>query len=173
MYTAETGERLHYEHRDRRADQDWTRFPVSAVSYEDAIAFTEWLDRTGRIPRARLCDEYEWERAARGADGRTFPNGSVLTPDDANIDVTYGRDPLAYGPDEVGAHPASRSPVGCDDMSGNVWELTRSVETEGAPVERGGAWYYGELTVRSVNRERSEPTLRSVHVGLRVCATPR
>jgi formylglycine-generating enzyme required for sulfatase activity len=172
-YTAETGQQLHYEHRSRRADQDWTRFPVSAVSYEDAVAYTAWLDRTRRIPGARLCDEYEWERAARGADGRTFPNGSLLAPDDANIDVTYGRDPLAYGPDEVGAHPGSRSPIGADDMAGNVWELTRSVEVEGAPVERGGAWYYGELTVRSVNRERSEPTFRSVHVGLRVCATPR
>jgi serine/threonine protein kinase/formylglycine-generating enzyme required for sulfatase activity len=171
-YIVETGERLHYEHRKLRAEQDWTRFPVSAVSYEDAVAFATWLDRTHRLPGARLCDEYEWERAARGADGRTFPSGSTLAPDDANIDVTYGRDPLAFGPDEVGSHPASRSPVGVEDMAGNAWEWTRSVETADAPVARGGSWYNQELSARSVNREPSEPTQRHVLMGVRLCATP-
>lgn len=172
-YTVETGQRLHYEHRAKRVDQDWTRFPVTAVSYEDAGAFTAWLDRTGRVPGARLCDEYEWERAARGADARTFPTGNALSPDQANIDMTYGRDPLAFGPDEIGSHPESRSPVGADDMAGNVWEWTRSVETADAPVARGGGWYYTELDARSVNRERGEPTQRNVSMGVRVCATPR
>jgi len=172
-YTAETGQRLHYERRAKRADQDWTRFPVSAVSYDDAVAYAAWLDRTGRLAGARLCDEYEWERAARGADARTFPSGPALAPDDANIDVTYGREPLAFGPDEVGSHPGSRSPVGADDMAGNVWELTRSVQAPDAPVTRGGNWYVGDLTARSANRENSEPTQRSVLIGLRLCATPR
>ncbi|TMQ03626.1 MAG: formylglycine-generating enzyme family protein, partial [Deltaproteobacteria bacterium] len=62
-YSADMGQRLHYEHRSRRADQDWMRFPVAAISYEDAVAFAAWLDRTGRIRGARLCNEYEWERA--------------------------------------------------------------------------------------------------------------
>jgi formylglycine-generating enzyme required for sulfatase activity/predicted Ser/Thr protein kinase len=172
-YTAGLGQPLRYEHRNRRAQQDWTKLPVAAVSYDDAIAFTAWLDRTGRIPGARLCDEYEWERAARGADGRTFPSGSRLEPDDANIDVTYGRDPLAFGPDEVGSHPASRSPIGADDMAGNVWEWTRSVETDDVPVARGGGWYHAELNARSTNRERAERTLRNLNTGVRVCATPR
>jgi formylglycine-generating enzyme required for sulfatase activity len=172
-YTADAGERLRYERRARRADQDWMKFPVSAVSYEDAQAFARWLDRTGRIPGARLCDEYEWERAARGADARTFPSGASLAPDDANLDVTYGREPLAFGPDEVGSHPGSRSPVGADDMAGNVWEWTRSVETPDAPVLRGGSWYQGKLTARSLNRERGEPTLRTPLIGVRLCATPR
>ena len=171
-YTAETGEPLRYAHRGRRIEQDWAKLPVAAVSYDDAIAFTAWLDRTGRIPRARLCDEYEWERAARGADGRTFPSGSRLAPDDADIDVTYGRDPLAFGPDEVGSHPASRSPVGADDMAGNVWEWTRSVEADGVPVARGGGWYHAELNARATNREPGERTLRTVNTGVRVCATP-
>jgi serine/threonine protein kinase/formylglycine-generating enzyme required for sulfatase activity len=172
-YTAETGQRLRYERRTRRADQDWMRFPVSGVSYEDAEAFARWLDRTGRIRGARLCDEFEWERAARGADGRMFPSGTALAPDDANLDVTYGREPLAFGPDEVGAHPGSRSPVGADDMAGNVWEWTRSVQTPDAPVLRGGSWYQGELTARSLNRENGEPSLRTPLIGVRLCATPR
>jgi serine/threonine protein kinase/formylglycine-generating enzyme required for sulfatase activity len=172
-YRAATGERLHYEGRARRVDQDWTRFPVSAVSFEDATAFAAWLDRTGRVPGARLCDEYEWERAARGADGRTYPVGPALAPDDANIDVTYGRDPLGFGPDEVGSHPASRSPVGADDMVGNVWEWVGSVQSPAAPVIRGGSWYQGELSARSDNRENGEPTQRNPLLGLRLCATPR
>jgi eukaryotic-like serine/threonine-protein kinase len=149
------------------------RFPVAAVSYEDAIAYAAWLDRTGRIPGARLCDEHEWERAARGADARTFPSGAMLSPDDANIDVTYGREPLAFGPDEVGSHPGSRSPIGADDMAGNVWEWTRSVQTPDTPVARGGSWYHGELSSRSMNREVSEPTEHHPLIGVRLCATPR
>jgi len=171
-YTAETGQRLSYERRAKRADQDWTKFPVSAVSYEDAIAFARWLDRTRRIPGARLCNEYEWERAARGADARTFPTGATLAPDDANIDVTYGREPLAFGPDEVGSHPGSRSPVGADDLAGNVWEFTSSVQTPGAPVARGGSWYQRKLDARSMNRADSEPTQRHPLIGVRLCATP-
>jgi formylglycine-generating enzyme required for sulfatase activity len=172
-YVAETGQRLHYEHRARRADQDWTRFPVSAVSYDDAIAYARWLDRTRRVPGARLCDEYEWERAARGADARMFPTGATLAPDDANLDVTYGREPLAFGPDEVGSHPASRSAVGIDDMAGNVYEWTRSVETPGAAITRGGCWYQDNLAARSANRAPSEPTQRHPCIGVRICATPR
>jgi eukaryotic-like serine/threonine-protein kinase len=172
-YTAETGQRLHYEQRARRADQDWMRFPVSAISYEDAVAYTAWLDRTRRLSGARLCDEYEWECAARGADARTFPSGPALAPDDANIDTTYGRQSAAFGPDEVGSHPGSRSPVGADDMAGNAWEMTRSAQTPGAPAFRGGSWYTGELSARSANREPGEPTERDVLVGLRLCTTPR
>jgi serine/threonine protein kinase/formylglycine-generating enzyme required for sulfatase activity len=171
-YSVETGERLRYEGRIRRVEQDWTKFPVSAVSYEDAVAFTQWLDRTRRMPGARLCDEHEWERAARGADGRVFPTGAALAPDDANIDMTYGREPLAFGPDEVGSHPRSRSPVGADDMAGNVWEWTRSVQTPGAPVSRGGGWYNADLSSRSMNREYSEPTARHPLIGFRLCLTP-
>jgi formylglycine-generating enzyme required for sulfatase activity len=172
-YTVETGERLRYEQRASRAEQDWLKLPVAAVSYEDAVAFAGWLDRTGRIRGARLCDEYEWERAARGADGRVFPSGATLAPDDANIDVTYGRAPLAFGPDEVGSHPGSRSPVGADDMAGNVWEWTRSVQSPDAPVARGGGWYNNEISARSMNREHGEPTERHPLMGVRLCATPQ
>jgi formylglycine-generating enzyme required for sulfatase activity len=169
-YTAETGEHIYYQGRAQRADQDWLKLPVAAISYEDALTYAAWLDRSRRIPGARLCDDYEWERAARGADGRTFPTGESLAADDADIDVTYGRQPVAYGPDEVGAHPRSRSPVGADDMAGNVWEWTRSVETPDAPIARGGGWYNEALSARTTNREPGEPTQRHVWIGLRICA---
>jgi serine/threonine protein kinase/formylglycine-generating enzyme required for sulfatase activity len=172
-YVADAGEPIRYEGRARRAAQDWLRMPVSAVSYEDALAFAHWLDRTGRLPGARLCNEYEWERAARGADGRSFPSGASLAPDDANIDQTYDRVPLAFGPDEVGTHPASRSPVGAEDLAGNVWEWTTSMEKPGDPLVRGGCWYQGALSARSMNREPGEPTERTPLIGLRLCVTPR
>jgi serine/threonine protein kinase/formylglycine-generating enzyme required for sulfatase activity len=172
-YSAETGQLIHYKGRERRADQNWMRFPVSAVSYESANAYAAWLDRTGRIPGARLCDEYEWERAARGADGRTYPSGEVLAPDDANIDATYGRVTVAFGPDEVGSHPGSRSPVGADDLAGNVWEWTSSVQTSGAPSVRGGGWYTADTSARSMNREYGDATEHHSIVGVRLCATPR
>jgi serine/threonine protein kinase/formylglycine-generating enzyme required for sulfatase activity len=166
------GELVHYPERTRRAEQDWLRFPVVGISFEDAEAYARWLAETGRVPGARLCTEYEWERAARGADGRRFPSGGRLEPDDANIDITYGRRTLAFGPDEVGSHAGARSPVGTDDMAGNVWEWTRSYSREGEPVLRGGTWYQGELTARSMNREVSEVGERDARVGLRLCATP-
>ena len=172
-YVADIGQRIVYQKRAQHSSQDWLKFPVAAISPDDALAYLHWLDRTGRIAGARLCNEFEWERAARGADARRFPSGESLATDDANIDVTYGREPLAFGPDEVGLHPGSRSPVGADDMAGNVWEWTSSVETNGAPVARGGSWYNNDLTSRSMNREYGESTQRHPLIGLRVCASAR
>ena len=171
-YVADSGQPIKYERRTRRSEQNWLKFPVAAISYEDALAYAAWLDREKRVPGARLCDEYEWERAARGADGRTWPTGESLAGDDANIDVTYGREPVAFGPDEVGSHPRSRSPIGADDMAGNVWEWTRSVETPGAPIARGGGYYNEALSARATNREPGEPTQRHLWIGLRICANP-
>jgi formylglycine-generating enzyme required for sulfatase activity len=172
-YQARQGEPIRYLQRDRRAVQDWSRLPVAALSFDDAEAYAAWLDATGRVPGARLCDEHEWERAARGADGRNFPSGNALSPDDADFDNTYGRRPLAYGPDEVGAHPRSRSPFGIDDMAGNVWEWVRSVGQPNEIVYRGGSWYQGQTTSRSANREVGERTQRHPFHGVRMCATPR
>jgi formylglycine-generating enzyme required for sulfatase activity len=129
-----------------------------------------WLARTGRVPGARLCSELEWERAARGVDGREYPHGDTLAAGQANIDSTYGKEPGGFGPDEVGSHPASRSPFGVDDMAGNVWEWTRSSLEPGVPVARGGSYYFAATTARSANRELPEPGLKDLTVGLRVCA---
>ncbi|MBK7071569.1 MAG: SUMF1/EgtB/PvdO family nonheme iron enzyme [Myxococcales bacterium] len=170
VYEALDGEPITYRDRDRRQVQDWRRFPVAGVSYEDGLAYAAWLDATGRVPGAHLCTDVEWERAARGADGRRYPNGARLAPDDANIDETYGRQTLAFGPDEVGAHPASRSPFGVDDLAGNVWEWVTAIHEPGQPFQRGGAWYLGQFAARAMNREYGEPGQRDPQIGLRVCA---
>lgn len=171
-YVARLGQPIRYPGRTKRAVQDWRKFPVSAITYEDAAAYTRWLDATGRVPGARICDDHEWERAARGADGRRYPGGEELEPDDINFDLTYGRVPTAYGPDEVGSHPQSRSPFGVDDLSGNVWEWTHAVGDPSQPVNRGGSWYLGRLSSQAPNRELSEANHRDPLLGLRVCAQP-
>jgi formylglycine-generating enzyme required for sulfatase activity len=172
VYTAAAGEKLYYGRRRAREVQDWLRFPVTGISAHDAEAYVAWLDRTGRVPGARLCTEYEWARAARGADDRTFPHGYRLDPEDANYDETYGKDPLGMGPDEIGAHPASRSPFGLEDMSGNAWEWTTSSLAPGQYVGRGGSYFYDQKTNQIVNRQVSVPTLRDATLGFRVCADP-
>ncbi|WP_223631868.1 bifunctional serine/threonine-protein kinase/formylglycine-generating enzyme family protein [Corallococcus sp. EGB] len=169
-YQAREGELLRYQDRTLRAEQDWRRFPVSGISWEDARAYTAWLDTTGRVPRARLCTEREWERAARGADGRAYPHGPTLAPDDANFDATYGRKPGAFGPDAVGSHPVSDSPFGISDMSGNVWEWLVTDPT-GAPAYGGGSFYQDARTALTLNHGDGEPRTRFPFIGMRVCAS--
>jgi formylglycine-generating enzyme required for sulfatase activity len=169
-YRVHWGERFRYEERTEQVEQDWRRFPVMGVSAIDAQAYTAWLDRSGRMPGARLCSEEEWERGARGADERTYPNGSRLSPRDANFDESYGKNQTAMGPDEVGSHPRSDSPFGLADMSGNAFEWTTSVLAQSGYAARGGSYFYDLKTAQVVNRAESIPTLRDVTLGFRVCA---
>ena len=169
-YTARSGERIVYEGRSRRSEQDWLKFPVFGVSVAEARAYVGWLQRSKRVVGARLCTEYEWEHAARGADGREYPHGDALDPEDANIDETYGKLPPAMGPDEVGSHPRSESPFGLQDMAGNVWEWTQSSLVQGEYAARGGSYYFDVNASRTTEREVTEPDFRDVTVGVRVCA---
>lgn len=170
-HVVRAGERIHYTGRDAWSEQDWLDMPVAAISWDDAAAYLQWLDRSGRVPGARLCSEWEWERAARGADARNFPHADTIARDDANFDETYARVPEHVAPDVVGAHPASRSPFGIDDMVGNVWEWTTSSLHADEGIIRGGAYYYDEVTCRSVNRYSWSPETRDSTLGLRVCAS--
>ncbi|HYH97407.1 formylglycine-generating enzyme family protein, partial [Hyalangium sp.] len=173
-YTVREGEPLLYPERARRAEQDWLRMPVTGINLGDAEAYVAWLAKRplteGGVPGARLCTELEWERAARGVDGREYPHGHKLGSDDANIDLTYGQKSGGFGPDEVGTYPSSRSPFGVEDMAGNAWEWTRNWLEPAKPVARGGSYYYGPNSARSANRDPSDASLRDLTVGLRVCA---
>ncbi len=170
LMRARWGEPVKYATRDRRVEQDWRRMPVSGISYDDAVAYSHWLERTGRLRAARICSEHEWERAARGTADRKYPHGDVLRPDDANFDETYGKQSAGFGPDEVGAHPASTSPFGVTDLSGNVWEWVRSSVVKDQVVARGGSYYFSGNTARVTNRELPEATYRDLTVGVRICA---
>ena len=165
------GDPLSLPDRNDRREQDWTRLPVVGITAEVAEHYLSWLRATGKVPRARFCTEQEWERAARGADGRDYPQGSYLRPQDANFDETYERKASAMGPDEVGAHPGSTSAFGLDDTSGNVWELTRSSQRDAEFAAKGGGWSQHRVAGQLSNREPITRTFKDVGLGLRVCAT--
>ncbi len=89
-------------------------FPVSGVSLADAQRYAEWRG-------CRLPTETEWEKAARGIDGRRFPWGDAWEANRARHMLPAGAGPVA-----VGSYPTWPSPYGCLDMIGNVQEWTTS-----------------------------------------------
>jgi formylglycine-generating enzyme required for sulfatase activity len=164
------GATVRYEGRDRLIEQEWRRFPVAGISADDAEAYVGWLASTGRVPGARLCTELEWERAARGADGRPYPTGEHLGATQANFDQTYGRVSEAFGPDQVGVHVASNSPFGVADLAGNVWEIVRPSFGREPALIRGGGYFHDDQSARSSNRHVIDASARAAYVGVRVCA---
>ncbi|MBE9039184.1 SUMF1/EgtB/PvdO family nonheme iron enzyme [Oscillatoriales cyanobacterium LEGE 11467] len=111
--------------------------PVVLVSYEDARAYADWKgqqdDRTYSLPSA-----LEWEKAARGTDGRYFPWGNQWYADGTNW---AGSEP--QGSSEVALYPTSRSLYGVEDMAGNVFEFTSSVYQRGlqrVSLMKGCSW---------------------------------
>jgi eukaryotic-like serine/threonine-protein kinase len=155
--------------RSTRRCQDWLRFPVAGIAWEDAQAYLAWL-ASGPVPGARLCTEREWERAARGADGRLFPHADVLHPGDADFDATYAEDDEQMGPDEVESFPTDRSPFGVLDLGGNVAEWVARDAGQGSQrAARGGHWASAAILVRPASRGVSG-TARGSETGLRACA---
>ena len=170
LYRVRTGELVRYAGRSRHTALDWLQLPVTGVSFADALAYAQWLDSTHRLPGARLCSEQEWERAARGADDREYPHGDLLTPEDANYGETYGHEPNALGPDEVGSFPVSRSPFGVLDMLGNAaeWVLPRG---QHCCVTRGGSYAVAAALCGVSQRSEIEGSVRTKTHGIRICAT--
>jgi formylglycine-generating enzyme required for sulfatase activity len=156
---------------------DWSRLPVLGTDRVDAEAFVEWLARSGRLARARLCTDREWERAARGADDRQFPAGNAdPAPTEACTAATYGGDVRHGVPCVVGTHPGSRSPFGVDDLTGNAWEWTSGAANVAHPTQgitRGAAWDSFSLFLAISNRGVQLITARARPFGLRVCADVR
>ena len=119
------------------------RVPATHVPWNDAENFCAWKHPDG----GRLPTEVEWEAAARGTSGRTFPWGEGFAGARANT-ASFGR----TGPVPVGSFPSGATPDGLQDMVGNVWEWTSSTLTAypGGPalpdsmknyrVSRGGAY---------------------------------
>jgi formylglycine-generating enzyme required for sulfatase activity len=167
---------------DRRALEDPDDHPVRYVSWHDARAYCRWLSE-GTGLAVRLPSEAEWEKAARGTDGRIYPWGDAVPTDDLCNFNDSGR-----GTTPVGRYsPQGDSPYGCADMAGNVWEWTRSLhdsypydpadgredsEVDGPRVLRGGAFDDSARFVRCAYRFWDGPGDRNRFRGVRLVVSP-
>jgi formylglycine-generating enzyme required for sulfatase activity len=144
--------------------------PVVGVTWYEALAFCRWLTEQLREvgdldtgTEIALPNEPQWEKAARGADGRTYPWGEEADPDRAN----YGDTGIGTT-SAVGCFPDGTSPYGVEDLSGNVWEWVGD-----GRVLRGGAFNNHGSLVRCASRyDWHTPYYRSRHFGFRVVASP-
>lgn len=196
-------------------------YPVVGITWYEALAFTRWLTEIWRekgwIDQGMsmcLPSEVEWEKAARGgmkipAEPVTRPIGEGLGKINLSLrdnDQSRRRYPWGDDPDPnranyddakinatnaVGCFPGGLSPYGCEEMSGNVWEWTRSLrgnypypddETErgkredvrvkGSRVLRGGAFILSAFYVRCAFRLFNVPIFRDDFIGFRVVVSP-
>ncbi len=161
---------------DHSADD---KLPVTDVSWQDAVRFTQWLsDKTGM--KIRLPTEAEWEYAARAGTSTAYFWG----------DSWDGRHSyLSNSKKPVGSHQPNA--FGLHDMLGNVWEWTASgydsnyngaerqvasLDVGGRRVLRGGAWIHGPGFVRAAYRDYWGPDSRATNftglVGFRLARIP-
>ena len=161
--------------------------PVVNVSWFDALAYCHWLASVTGKPYT-LPSEAEWEKGARGVDGRIYPWGKQWDASRCNIRERRKQDTTA-----VDAYPLGASPYGILDVAGNVWEWTRTVwgigdhepvfrypydpddgredlaaSNDMRRVLRGGSFNYGHESARCACRNRLSPDSVAWYVGFRV-----
>jgi formylglycine-generating enzyme required for sulfatase activity len=138
--------------------------PVVEVSYEDATSYCKWLsEKEGAA--IRLPTEEEWEKAARGEDGREYPWGDEFDQDKCNTEESG-----IGGTSEATRFPEGQSPYGCRDMAGNVWEWT-STKRKGYFVIKGGSWLDDRVFARCAYRVDNDPINRIYFLGFRCVRT--
>ncbi|NIM11161.1 MAG: SUMF1/EgtB/PvdO family nonheme iron enzyme, partial [Candidatus Aminicenantes bacterium] len=162
-------------------DRKWNgpNFPVVVISWYEACAYAEWLSRkTG--DRYVLPSEAQWEKAARGSEGFSYPWGKKWKEDHCNsVECGVGRT------SPIGMFPKGESPYGCMDMAGNVWEwcadwyekdyYKKSPDQnpqgpgDGSDrVVRGGGWFNARWYCRAACRNARRPAFRFYYYGFRL-----
>ncbi len=170
---------------DRPGDTWQPDWPVALVPWDSARAYAAWkAEKTGQP--WRLPSELEWEKAARGTDGRTYPWGLHVDP---TWCLTQESHPGRMRPCAVTAFPDDESPYGVRGLAGNVRDWCREAQGEterlllerrlvlapesvGGPdvlrITRGGCWYSPQRDARVCSRVKSPQAFRAAGVGIRL-----
>lgn len=137
--------------------------PVVLVSHVDAIAYANWLSsQTGED--WRLPSEIQWEKAARGADGRMFPWGDEFNPSHLN-----SHDKGPFSTTEISSFPSGNSPYGLSDAAGQVFEWTGTQHRNGRYIVKGGSWDdKGCGVCRPAARHERPDNLKHILIGFRL-----
>ncbi len=152
---------------------DREQHPINCVSWQGAVDYCTWAKK--RLPSA-----IEWERAARGTDGRRYPwgNEAVAPKPQANLSdkTLLEHQPGGWGLAEfddgfvstapVGSFPAGDAPCGAKDMAGNVWEFVTDGD-EHRHEMRGGAWSYYPIAMRTSDKAFAPNGRRNGDTGFR------
>ena len=163
--------------RERYYDNPvYTNHPVINLNWYEAKDYCQWVG--GDLPT-----EAQWEKAARGTDGRRYPWGDF---EPNKTKANYNQNEGDTMP--VGSYSQNVSPYGAMDMAGNVWEWTQDwYEDSYGPDDtdnpigptagqfrtiRGGCWYYEATYIRSAHRSKHNPLYRYYNVGFRCATTP-
>lgn len=160
---------------------EFDNFPVMHISWEMAQSFCAWRG-------VGLPSEAQWEKAARGTDGRTYPWGEGIDCQRANYYRQQGTEFVACAGDttQVGSYESGQSPYGAYDLTGNVWEWVADwygssyykespasnppgPVSGSARVVRGGSWQFSDFSVRTTRRYWFNPANALENVGFR-CA---
>lgn len=158
--------RFHIPTEDLEGDAWNPDWPILIINFHDAQAYARWRShRDGHV--YRLPTAQEWEKAARGIDGRLYPWGNHFDPSFCRMRDSIPGKPT---PAPVGSFPADSSPYGVRDLAGNIseWTETRHESAEDIYVLCGGSYNSMELMCRLDWRMHSPSTFRYGHYGFRL-----
>lgn len=178
QFVAVTGHKTKFKETTRHFDHPEAQsLPAGEITWDEAKAYARWAGKA-------LPTDAQWEKAARGTDGRLYPWGNdAPTPDHGHIGAK-GKQPPLYT--QVGSYPKGRSPYGVLDLIGNQYEWTADwlVPYPGNPQAekmrdygrvvslRGGSWYHGWVGFYAAKRFGFKPDETYYHVGFRTVWTP-
>ena len=142
------------------------RWPATGITFHDALAYAEWAAATTRLP-LRLPTDLEWEKAARGVDGRIFPWGNAFDPTFCKM---WSSRPGKKGIEPIGTFPTDESVYGVRDLAGGAQEWVDAFTDREANirVRMGGSWRVSANACRCACRYGWPPDVVYPDIGVRL-----